>query len=229
MIKGFALVARKPGMAEDAFHRYWREVHGPLALRITNLRRYVQAHRLPQPLPGFDAVPYDGVAEIWFDSYADMQGMATNPEYLDGARADEPNFIDLAKLQFIATREQVVIDSAPIARDTGWIKALFLLRRRPDLSVAQFQDYWLTGHGPQIPRDAGVQRYVQCHVLPETYAAGAPAFDGVAELWFADHAAFLAYWSSPRIQKIFGDDAPRFLDGANCTGFLVEEYRVRWP
>jgi hypothetical protein len=37
----------------------------------------------------------------------------------------------------------------------------------------------------------------------------------------------MAYWLSPRIQQIFGDDAPRFL-GEGCTGFLAEEHRVRW-
>ena len=87
----------------------------------------------------------------------------------------------------------------------------------------------MTLHAPQIPRDAGVLRYVQCHQIPETYAESTPAYDGVAELWFADHASFLNYWTSPRIQKIFGDDAPRFLDGATCTAFLAQEYRVRWP
>ncbi|MGD9603281.1 MAG: EthD domain-containing protein [Gammaproteobacteria bacterium] len=118
MIKGYALAARKPGMPEDEFHRYWRDVHGPLALRISTLRRYVQAHKLPQPLPGFDHVPYDGAAELWFDTYADMQAMPANPEYLDGARADEPNFVDMSRLAFIATTEKVVIDSAPLTRDT---------------------------------------------------------------------------------------------------------------
>ena len=61
MIKGIATVVRKPGMADDAFHRYWRDVHGPLALQMSRLRRYVQSHRCA-PLPGFEACPYDGVA-----------------------------------------------------------------------------------------------------------------------------------------------------------------------
>ncbi len=229
MIKGIALVARKAGLPAAEFHRYWREVHGPLALQITNLRRYVQSHRRADPLPGFENVPYDGVAEVWFDTLAALQNMPQNPEYIDAAQADEPNFLDMTQLAFLATREHIVIDSPQLTRDTHWLKAIFLLRRRADLTVAEFQDYWLNRHGPQIPRDAGVLRYVQCHQLPETYAQATPAYDGVAELWFADHTAFLAYWMSPRIQKIFGDDAPRFLDGANCTGFLADEVRVRWP
>lgn len=228
MIKGIALAVKKPGMDDAAFHRYWKEVHGPIALGISALRRYVQSHRLPTPVPGFENVPVDGVAELWFETLAELTGMPQNPEYVNGAQADEPNFIDMEKLAFFATREHVLIEERPVTRDTDWVKAVFLLKRRPDLSVAEFQTYWLNGHAPQIPRDMGVLRYVQCHTLPETYATGTPAYDGVAELSFADMKAFMDYWTSPRIQQIFGDDAPRFL-GEGCTAFLAEDYRVRWP
>ncbi len=228
MIKGIAIVTRKPGMPDAEFHRYWREVHGPIALSITGLRRYVQSHRSAHAFPGFTC-PYDGVAEIWFDDLATLANLPNDPGYVNGAQADEPNFIDTDKLVFLATREHVFIEGPPIAQDTPLIKAVFLIKRRPDLSVAEFQDYWINGHAPQIPRDAGILRYVQCHQAPETYAEGTPAYDGVAELSFADHAAFEAYWSSDRIQAIFAADAPRFLDAANSTAFLAEETRVLWP
>lgn len=229
MIKGIALAVPKAGMSAEDFHRHWRDIHAPLALRIHQLRRYVQSHRKPLAVPGFEAVRYGGVAEVWFDTLAALQELPAIPEYINGARADEPNFLDMAELKFLATREHVFIDEIDIDKDTPLTKAIFLLRRRPDMSVAEFQDYWINGHAPQIPRDAGVLRYVQCHQVPESYAAGEPPYDGVAELSFADDAAFLAYWSSPRIQAIFGADAPRFLDGAHCTAFLAEENRVRWP
>lgn len=229
MIKGIALAVPKPGLSAEAFHRHWREVHAPLALRIHALRRYVQSHRKALAVPGFEQVPYGGVAEIWFDTLDDLYALPNMPEYVAGAHADEPNFLDMSALKFLATREHVFIDEVDIKQDTPLTKAIFLLRRRPDMSVAQFQDYWINGHAPQIPRDAGVLRYVQCHQVPESYAAGEPPYDGVAELSFADDEAFLAYWTSPRIQAIFGADAPRFLDGANCTAFLAAENRVRWP
>ena len=229
MIKGIALVVRKAGLSAEAFHRHWREVHAPLALRIHQIRRYVQCHRKPLAVPGFDNVPYSGVAEVWFDDLAGLYELPNIPAYINGAQADEPNFLDMSELKFLATREHVFIDDIDIKQDTPLTKAIFLLRRRPDMTVAQFQDYWITGHAPQIPRDAGILRYVQCHQVPESYADGEPPYDGVAELSFADDAAFLAYWTSPRIQEIFGADAPRFLDGAHCTAFLAEENRVRWP
>ena len=229
MIKGFALVAKKPGIADEQFHRHWREVHAPLAMRIKELRRYVQSHRTSRPVPGFDRVPYDGAAEIWFDDFDTLLNLPNNPQYITGAKADEANFVDLDKLEFLATREHVLIDTMRIDKDTPLTKVIFLLHRRKDMTVAEFQDYWLHGHAPQIPRDAGIVRYVQCHQLPETYAAATPAYDGVAELSFANDADFDGYWNSERIQAIFAADAPRFLDAATCTAFLVEENRVIWP
>ena len=227
MLKTIALVKKKAGMDNDEFHRYWRKEHGPLIPRIKNCHRYVQSHRTAEALPGFESCPYDGVAELWFD--AALKNLPADPDYINGAQADEPNFIDMDSLAFLATREHVFIEGPPIAKDTKHIKAIFLLHRRPDMSVADFQDYWINGHAPQIPRDAGIVRYVQCHQLPETYADETPAYDGVAELSFEDMAAFNAYWLSDRIQKIFAADAPMFMDGANCTGFLAEETRVIWP
>jgi len=227
MIKGIATAAKKVGLDDAAFHQYWKETHGPLALQMTNLRRYVQSHRVAPALPGFEEVPYDGVAEVWFDTLDELVNLPQNPQYQTGAQADEPKFLDMSKLAFLATREHVFIEGPAMSQNTDWIKAVFLLNRRPDLSVGQFQDYWINGHAPQIPRDMGVLRYVQCHTLPETYAAGTPVFDGMAELWFENLDSFMAYWNSPRIQKIFGDDAPRFL-GPGCTAFLAQEHRVRW-
>ena len=102
------------------------------------------------------------------------------------------------------------------------------------MSVKEFQDYWVNGHAPQIPTDAGIVRYTQSHTVPETYDLGThnngePAFDGVAELSFENYAAFETYWSSDRIQIIFAADAPKFLNAEKCTAFIAEDYRVRWP
>ncbi len=229
MIKGFALIPKKEEISRDQFHKHWEEVHAPLAQQIKVLRRYVQSHRIAEPVPGFDQFPYEGAAEIWFDDVDAIAHLGDNPDYINGALADEPNFIDQSKLRFLATREEVVIPGPKIERDTPLLKAIFLLKRRTDLGVSEFQKYWLEGHAPQIPRDAGILRYVQCHQIPETYETDTPAFDGVAELCFADLAAFNAYWNSDRVKAIFAADAPRFLDGENCVAFLAEEVRVIWP
>ena len=229
MIKGIALVKQKPGMDNNEFHRYWRQTHGPLALQMSKLRRYVQSHKTTDVFPGFEQCFYDGLAEIWFDDLQTLQALPTDPEYINGAQADEPNFVDMDSLAFIATEEKLLIDELRLEKDTNCLKAIFLLTRKKGMSVDDFQEYWLNEHAPQIPRDAGVLRYTQSHTVPATYASDNPAYDGVAELTFRDYTAFVEYWTSERIQNIFAEDAPRFLDAENCSGFLAEDYRVRWP
>ena len=74
------------------------------------------------------------------------------------------------------------------------IKLTYCLRRKPGMTVEEFQRYWRETHAPLVEARAevlGIKRYVQVHtVLPAVNAAlqarngGSPeAFDGVAELW----------------------------------------------
>lgn len=76
------------------------------------------------------------------------------------------------------------------------IKMTFCLRRRPDLTLEEFQRYWRTTHAALVAKRAdllGIRRYVQLHTadLPGLHRSlqsrngGAPQpYDGVAELWF---------------------------------------------
>jgi len=229
MIKGFALIPQKPDISAEAFHRHWREVHAPLALRIKALRRYVQSHRIPQAIPGFTGTPFEGVAEIWFDDLDGISRLGENPEYLNGAKPDEANFISDAGPIFLATREHVIVQGPEISKDTQFVKGLFLLKRRAGMSPEEFQDYWLHKHAPLVPREPGLLQYVQCHHVLEGYADGEPAYDGVAELWWRDRAAFDRYWNSDALQEEFATDPPQFMNVDASTGILAEEYRVIWP
>jgi uncharacterized protein (TIGR02118 family) len=207
MIKSFALLPKKPGISDEQFHNHWRGIHAQLALRITTLRRYVQSHRIAEPIPGF----------------------AATPEYVEGAFKDEPNFIDVAGLIRLATRENVVVAGPAIAKDTKCVKGLFLVKRKPGMSVAEFQDYWRNRHAPLVPRTPHLLRYVQCHVLPETYESDTPpAYDGVAELYWQDVARFRESWASPELQVEQFNDVRNFV-GPGSVAFLAEEVRVIWP
>ena len=106
-VKGVEFVTHKPGMSIEAFQRYWREVHGPLAASIPVLRRYVQSHTRLAAYQGGRAPAYDGAAVTWFDDTQAMRASATTAEYAR-VRADEANFIT-ANPPFIITREHAII------------------------------------------------------------------------------------------------------------------------
>jgi uncharacterized protein (TIGR02118 family) len=117
------LVFCLPELSREAFQRYWRETHGPLvrqhaaALRI---RRYVQVHTLDDPINDAlragraGAEPFDGVAELWWDSRADFEaavvserGRAAGVVLLE----DERRFIDHARSSLFVAEEHAVVDS----------------------------------------------------------------------------------------------------------------------
>jgi uncharacterized protein (TIGR02118 family) len=106
-VKNVEFIRHRPDLAIDAFQRYWREVHGPIAARIPQIRRYVQRHVRPGLYATGRTPVYDGLAITWFDDTAAMRAAAATPEYA-ATRADEPNFI-VPDAPFIITREHVVV------------------------------------------------------------------------------------------------------------------------
>lgn len=107
-IKSISLLTFKSGMDPAAAQDHWRRNHGPIALGIANMRRYIQCPvRLGaygKPLPP----AFDGLAMAWFDSVADMRQSAQSEAYAQ-TKADEINFLEPGRIGTILTREHVVI------------------------------------------------------------------------------------------------------------------------
>jgi uncharacterized protein (TIGR02118 family) len=108
MVKLAEFPHRRNDLEPGDFHRYWTEVHGPLAAKIPQIRRYVQSHVRPSAYRGGRQPLYDGVAQVWFDSTDAMRASALTPEY-KAVREDEPNFIAQQPLDVIITRERIII------------------------------------------------------------------------------------------------------------------------
>ena len=89
------------------------------------------------------------------------------------------------------------------------IRLTFVLRRKPDLSREEFQEYWRRQHGPLVAKHStrlGMLRYVQVHTLDdpindqmaEARGGMEEPYDGVAELW---------WWSRERIVEALAEQA----------------------
>jgi uncharacterized protein (TIGR02118 family) len=121
MLKLIFCLHRLPHLSRAEFQRYWFDVHAPLvrqhaaALRI---RRYLQAHTIDDALNdalragrGADE-PFDGVAELWWDSRADFEAATASAAGEAASRAlfeDEQRFIDHARSPLFVTEEHPVI------------------------------------------------------------------------------------------------------------------------
>jgi len=112
---------RRPGMSLEEFQRYWRDTHAPLVserAETLGIRRYVQVHTadladvhaLLQGRNGGSPAPFDGVAELWFDS---LESMSSDDPAVAQANAelheDETNFIDLANSPMWIAEENIVV------------------------------------------------------------------------------------------------------------------------
>jgi len=120
MIKLTFCLHRLPDLTREAFQRYWRESHAPLVAKhreVLRIRRYVQMHAATTALndvirAGRGAPEmYDGVAELWWDSFDDLgaatqspEGQAAGLELLE----DERTFIDLARSPLFFGEERAI-------------------------------------------------------------------------------------------------------------------------
>lgn len=118
------------------------------------------------------------------------------------------------------------------------IRLTFVLRRKPGMSRAEFQQYWREVHGPLVAKHAtalAMHRYVQVHTLDDPIndqLAGArggmePVYDGVAEVWWTNRAALVGTFGTEAgraaAQELVEDEA-RFIDLAHSPLWLAYEY-----
>jgi uncharacterized protein (TIGR02118 family) len=122
MIKMIFCLRRRAELSPAAFQAYWRDRHAPLVAEVAPLlriRRYVQSHsfddpQLAGPVAARGAIvpPYDGVAELYWDSIEDLTAVNDSKEAREAGRRlleDERNFIDLSQSPLFWVRENHVI------------------------------------------------------------------------------------------------------------------------
>ena len=119
------------------------------------------------------------------------------------------------------------------------IKLVYCIRRRTDLSLEEFQRYWLEQHAPLVKSFAeaiGAQRYVQSHtVMPQVNAMLQEArgletpYDGVTELWWASEADMDQGLNTPEGREAGArllEDERNFIDFSGSRLFLTEEHEI---
>lgn len=124
------------------------------------------------------------------------------------------------------------------------IKFVYCIRKKADLSDAEFHTFWRDVHGPFIRNLAKTLRatkYVQSHTLNTPINAEIaksrglePApYDGITEIWWESMEDFLAAVSTPEGQEAakqyIADPTVgeiNFVDFAQSRAFLTEEHTV---
>ena len=109
MIKSISLLVRKAGMTHEQFVKHWVEIHAPLALKVSGIRRYVQSHivdeRRRPDIPPI-GVEIDGIAELWYDDRETMTRALASPE-MKALHADGALFI--GRIESFLVEEKEII------------------------------------------------------------------------------------------------------------------------
>ena len=126
MLKLTFCLRRLPSLSLAQFQDYWLNKHGPLVRRLQpalGMVRYVQVHRLDSDLAdGMRRVrgapePYDGVAELWWESEEAFRAARRTPEAREAGRLlleDEARFIDLPRSPLWLNQEHLVHGGAGV-------------------------------------------------------------------------------------------------------------------
>lgn len=200
--KKIAFLGPRPGLGDEAFRAYWREVHGPVVGGSPGYAayrwRYVQNHILgPGPVGALPA--FAGMAEFWLPGDNEDE-FASTSIYRDRIRVDELNFIDMDATVSMTAVEQVV------KAGEGPAKLVLLSSRAPGLSLDDFRGLLAQYAVSALAEDdfAGRLRgWTMNHVVPGSFRlpGARPVsplpLDCVEELWFASQQAMESAFASP--------------------------------
>jgi EthD domain len=112
------------------------------------------------------------------------------------------------------------------------IKVVALLKRRPELTLEAFCDYYEHHHAPlfqrTIPVDVAnaIVHYVQNHAMHLGGGTSGPPFDCVTEMGFADLAGVKVWtdWYYSEDGKVLRDDEETFMDPAQRVVVMTTEH-----
>ena len=110
------------------------------------------------------------------------------------------------------------------------IKVIVAIVRKPGMSPEAFHTHWRTQHARLVASSNAakryIRRYIQAHTVLSEYAAGEPAFDGIAELWFDSIEDRDRFYSDPEYLATIKPDESQFADLTRTQFIATREEAV---
>ena len=173
-----------------ALRAWWLEPpHATLATAVPGLQRYTASLEAE----GADA-PFDGVAEMWFDT---ALGDAVAMQSAAGQQLAGDLRGHASRIEQIHVVEHKFVDTGQPAP----FKLIAALKRRSDMSRAEFASWWLDRHAPLVVVFPELRRYSVNIVVDEDERF----VDGVAEVAFADLDTLKRVTGSAQVKNVQGD------------------------
>lgn len=228
MIHQHIFASPRPGMTEAEFQRYWLEVHAVrFASKIPQIKKYKIDTRIDWS--GEAKAPlWGGVAEIWLRSEQDQLASLQTPEFLEGARLDEPRWAAFWNTLVLDT------DAHPLhgpdeVRDAPGVKLVVITRRREGLPRERFREGLLSALQRGRTEVPGLRRLVHCTTRDGWYSVGEPRFDAVTHLWFDDVAALERILEVPSCRGTCLPGAADLVDPRQVFTMAAREHWILGP
>ena len=106
LIKRLTMWHAKAGVSREAALAHWRSDHADLVRLVPGVERYVQDHCVDSPEGR--GIPYTGLGEVWFESFAAAATATETPEWA-AVIADADSFMDLSTVVAAWAEEHEII------------------------------------------------------------------------------------------------------------------------
>ena len=255
MIRLVFALRRQSHLTLLEFQDYWLNQHAPLVASFAtdlNILRYVQTHTIESPMNeaaqkarGKMEPHYDGIAELWWSSEADLieqMSSASGKAAKAGAALleDESKFIDLPNSPLWFAYEYPQINPAPeditAKLKSNILRVFFPLRHQSKLSEDEARHYWLTHHGPIVRSYAESTRtlcYRQVHRANSPLDAEVQRARGTQVESYLGHAeAWVDMRKTPNTDEArlanaaFISDEHNFIDMERSTFLFGKEHTI---
>jgi hypothetical protein len=225
MIHQHIYAAAKPGMSEADFQNYWLKVHAvQFAMKIPQIAMYKLNLRLDCSI---DTNPiWGGCAEIWLRNGEEQLASIQTPQFLQGARLDEPNWAAFWMTVGLDC-DNHSIKSADVPASA--VKLIVLSKRNLKNDVADYQKRRLaelTAGAASIP---GLLKCQLALAVEGSYAIGESRFDEVSHFWFASLADAEAAFVSASRNVMLPKAADGLINPSQVYPMLVKEHWLIGP
>lgn len=229
MIHQLIFAYPRPGMSEKDFQDYWINVHAVnYASQIPQIKRYLIDSRIPFGEKLEDPL-FSGVAEIWLENEVEQIASLQSPEYLQGARLDEPNWAAFWRTVALDTTAHILKEEKPPERDSKMVKLLIMVKRKSGMPLAGFRQTMLNSHAAKVMKLPGLRRYIQGHVRDNFYAIGESLLDCVSQLWFDDLESLEKACHSSEYQEITQSDFKNLFEPKYIHSMVTTETWIIGP
>jgi len=105
MLKFMVVLHKRADLSMQEFRNHLRGIHGPLAIKLPGVRKYVQ--NFPVPDSNRAAPSWDAIVELYFDDWPAMEAAWASPE---GAASDANSslFLDLERTSWSVVEESIL-------------------------------------------------------------------------------------------------------------------------